>query len=238
MANPRVYAGFYKRYDGKIVYVITTAKDTDTGEETVIFFNYDYFTAISYLTCSKTSFCGTVRYKGKTVKKYRRQPQMPIDDGFIELLNHKGFRGPVRKGYSDSYEIGERSFQTASNYLSYAIDLCSHYKKDLRIYRLCHKYNRLVGITKEDFVKLKEDMLFTHSALENGLEDYRDFFSEHFQNGVSIRKYAETHNMNRGSVEYHQKKLYSALAMLLEERDLSEGKTRINKINDENGMLM
>ena len=44
--------------------------------------------------------------------------------------------------------------------------------------------------------------------------------------------------MNRGSVEYHQKKLYSALAMLLEERDLSEGKTRINKTDDENGMLM
>ena len=42
MANPRVYAGFYIRYDEKIVYVITTAKDTDTGEETVIFFNYDY----------------------------------------------------------------------------------------------------------------------------------------------------------------------------------------------------
>ena len=95
MANPRVYAGFYKRYDGKIVYVITTAKDTDTGEETVIFFNYDYFTAISYLTCSKTSFCGTVLYEGKTVKKYRRQPQMPIDDGFIE---YSGLRVPaIRK---------------------------------------------------------------------------------------------------------------------------------------------
>ena len=50
MANPRVYAGFYKRYDGKIVYVISTAKDTDTGEEPVIFINYDYFTAISYGT--------------------------------------------------------------------------------------------------------------------------------------------------------------------------------------------
>ena len=53
MANPRVYAGFYKRYDEKIVYVISTAKDTDTGEETVIFFNYDYFTAISYFLIIK-----------------------------------------------------------------------------------------------------------------------------------------------------------------------------------------
>ena len=94
-----------------------------------------------YLTCSKTSFSGTVRYRGKTVKKYRRQPQMPIDDGFIELLNHKGFRGPVRKGYSDSYEIGERSFQTASNYLSYAIDLCSHHKKELRMVSKLMEYS-------------------------------------------------------------------------------------------------
>ena len=66
---------------------------------------------------------------------------MPIDDGFIELLNHKGFRGPVRKGYSDSYEIGERSFQTASNYLSYAIDLCSHHKKELRMVSKLMEYS-------------------------------------------------------------------------------------------------
>ena len=52
MANPRVYAGFYKRYDEKIVYVISTAKDTDTGEVNVIFFNYDYFTAINSYTYS------------------------------------------------------------------------------------------------------------------------------------------------------------------------------------------
>ena len=54
MANPRVYAGFSKRYDGKIVYVISTAKDTDTGEETVIFFNYDYFTVINCYTYATT----------------------------------------------------------------------------------------------------------------------------------------------------------------------------------------
>ena len=56
MANPRVYAGFYIRYDEKIVYVITTAKDTDTGEETVIFFNYDYSLRYPILPVQKLRF--------------------------------------------------------------------------------------------------------------------------------------------------------------------------------------
>ncbi len=36
MAEKRIYAGYYKRYDGTVIYVVTTARDADTGEETVI----------------------------------------------------------------------------------------------------------------------------------------------------------------------------------------------------------
>lgn len=36
MAGRRICAGYYRRYDGKTVYVISTATDADTGEETVI----------------------------------------------------------------------------------------------------------------------------------------------------------------------------------------------------------
>ena len=36
MAGRRICAGYYRRYDGKVVYVISTATDADTGEETVI----------------------------------------------------------------------------------------------------------------------------------------------------------------------------------------------------------
>lgn len=35
MAEKRIYAGYYKRYDGKAVYVVTMARNTDTGEETL-----------------------------------------------------------------------------------------------------------------------------------------------------------------------------------------------------------
>ena len=46
--------------------------------------------------------------------------------------------------------------------------------------------------------------------------------------GKSIRKYAEEHNINRGSVEYQQKRLIVALANLLFDRDAAEGVCRVD----------
>ena len=34
MAGRRICAGYYRRYDGKVVYVVSLATDSDTGEET------------------------------------------------------------------------------------------------------------------------------------------------------------------------------------------------------------
>ena len=47
--------------------------------------------------------------------------------------------------------------------------------------------------------------------------------------GLSIRRYAEAHQLNRGSVDYLQKKFFSALARLLKERDEAEGRCRLRK---------
>ena len=55
------------------------------------------------------------------------------------------------------------------------------------------------------------------------LAAYQDYFRERFMDGLSIRKYAEAHQLNRGSVDYQQKKFFSALACLLKERDEAEG---------------
>ena len=46
---------------------------------------------------------------------------------------------------------------------------------------------------------------------------------------LSIRKYAEAHQLNRGSVDHLQKKFFFALARLLKERDEGEGKCRLRK---------
>ena len=36
MTERKIRAGYYRRYDGKVVYVASLATDVDTGEESVI----------------------------------------------------------------------------------------------------------------------------------------------------------------------------------------------------------
>ena len=57
---------------------------------------------------------------------------------------------------------------------------------------------------------------------------------------MSIRRYAEAHQLNRGSVDYLQKKFFSALAHLLKERDEAGGQVpsaetsaKLNRTNTE-----
>ena len=46
---------------------------------------------------------------------------------------------------------------------------------------------------------------------------------------MSIRKYAEEHEMNRGSADYINKKIISELAAALKARDDSDGVCRLSK---------
>ena len=91
------------------------------------------------------------------------------------------------------------------------------------------KKRRFVAITRSGFAKLKEDLQFLDNALKTVLATYQDYFRERFMDGLSIRKYAEAHQLNRGSVDYQQKKFFSALASLLKERDEAEGTCRLLK---------
>ena len=54
MAGRRICAGYYRRYDGKAVYVVYTATDADTGEETVIWSAYPFAGTPKYYTSSKS----------------------------------------------------------------------------------------------------------------------------------------------------------------------------------------
>ena len=54
MAGRRISAGYYRRYDGKAVYVVSTATDADTGEETVIWSAYPFAGTPKYYTSSKS----------------------------------------------------------------------------------------------------------------------------------------------------------------------------------------
>ena len=108
--------------------------------------------------------------------------------------------------------------------------MCTYYAIDLRTYELCQKTKKLVGVrNKDDFFTLKEDLLFINSCLKTTLKEFCDYFKERFYEGKSLRKYAEEHDINRGSADYIQKKLITVLAGNLESRDVADGKCRLSK---------
>lgn len=231
MAGRRICAGYYRRYDGKVVYVISTATDADTGEETVIWTSYPFADVPRYCTSSKKSFCAFVKVDGERKAKYKRQINMKISAAAIERLEDEGFRGSVRKRHRRQLdeEYDSREYQQSLTYHAYAKELCENYTFDWNKYHLCVKEKRYAAITRSDFAKLKEDLQFLDNALKTILSEYRDYFRERFVDGLSIRKYAEAHQLNRGSVDYLQKKFFSALARLLKERDEADGKCRLRK---------
>ena len=223
MAGRRICAGYYRRYDGKVVYVIST--------ETVIWTSYPFADVPRYCTSSKKSFCAFVKVDGERKAKYKRQINMKISAAAIERLEDEGFRGPVRKRHRRQLdeEYDSREYQQSLTYHAYAKELCENYTFDWNKYHLCVKEKRYAAITRSDFAKLKEDLQFLDNALKTILSEYRDYFRERFVDGLSIRKYAEAHQLNRGSVDYLQKKFFSALARLLKERDEADGKCRLRK---------
>ena len=231
MAGRRICAGYYRRYDGKVVYVVSLATDTDTGEEAVIWTTYPFADLPRYWTSSKKSFCAFVGVDGERKVKYKRLTNMKISEAAVERLEDEGFRGPVRKNQTRQMdeEYDSREYQQAATYHAYAKDLCENYNFDRNKYRLCVKEKRFAAITRGDFAKLKEDLQFLDNAMKTVLSEYRDYFQERFVEGLSIRKYAEAHHLNRGSVDYRQKKFFSALAQLLKERDEAEGRCRLRK---------
>ena len=227
MAGRRICAGYYRRYDGKVVYVVSLATDADTGEKTVIWTAYPFADVPRYCTSSKKSFCAFVGVDGE----HKRLTNMKISEAAIERLEDEGFRGPVRKSQKQQMdeEYDSRKYQQAATYHAYAKDLCENYNFDRGKYRFCVKEKRFAAITRSDFAKLKEDLQFLDNAMKTVLAEYKDYFQERFIDGLSVRKYAEAHGLNRGSVDYLQKKFFSALACLLKERDEAEGKCRLWK---------
>ena len=227
MAGRRICAGYYRRYDGKVVYVVSLATNTDTGEEAVIWTTYPFADLPRYWTSSKKSFCAFVGVDGE----HKRLTNMKISEAAIERLEDEGFRGPVRKSQKQQMdeEYDSRKYQQAATYHAYAKDLCENYNFDRGKYRFCVKEKRFAAITRSDFAKLKEDLQFLDNAMKTVLAAYQDYFRERFVDGLSIRKYAEAHQLNRGSVDYQQKKFFSALASLLKERDEAEGTCRLLK---------
>ena len=89
--NRRIFAGFYRRYDGKYIYVVAVVSDADTDEKVVIFHYGTEACGSKYYTMTKKSFCGQVEVNGEWVDKFTRQPQVKITDTHISNLEKQVF---------------------------------------------------------------------------------------------------------------------------------------------------
>ena len=231
--NRRIFAGFYRRYDGKYIYVVAVVSDADTDEKVVIFHYGTEAYGSKYYTMTKKSFCEQVEVNGEWVDKFTRQPQVKITDTHISNLEEAGFPGPIRKKQSkDAEELlyENRTYRRAETYTDYAKDICKNYKSDVRKYNLCVTQKRYIGVSgKTDFNILKEDITFLNDCFKTVLKSYAAYFKKRYINGMSIRKYAEEHGMNRGSADYINKKFISELAAALKARDDSNGVCRLSK---------
>lgn len=230
MGNRRIYAGYYRRYDSKLIYVVTVAKDTDTDEELVIRTPATYSEKHTYYTTSKQSFCESVLVDGARQPKFKRQTQMRVLDSVMESFEAEGFFRLPRKRDShinDGYDTWCRP--RVASYYEYAKKLCKGYRFSLSKYELCIREKRYIGISKEDFKELKSDLAFLKNCLKTVLNDYASYFEERFAKGLSIRKYAQAHGLNRGSVDHLQRKFFTAFAQALKERDEAEGQNRLQE---------
>lgn len=208
-------------------YVIDVVKDLETGGEVVIC-KKETYARDEYFTLTREAFCQKVECNGKRMKKYFRvNKRDKISERQLEEIAEAGY--PTTKRYTpkiDRIHYPRRQ----KTYEAYARDICKWYKNDLIYCKMSVKEKRVLGFAeKRDFLVVKEDLKFMDLCLRMTLKDYAEYFKERFEEGKSIRKYAEEHNLNRGSVAYIQKKLIAALSKLLEERDRADGKSRLAK---------
>ena len=103
MAGRRICAGYYRRYDGKTVYVISTATDADTGKEIVIWTAYPFADVPKYYTSSKKSFCAFVEVNGERKAKYKRLMNMKISEAVIEGWKTRASGGQCGKSRDGSW---------------------------------------------------------------------------------------------------------------------------------------
>ncbi len=226
----RIFAGYYKRLtDGLRFYVVDVVKDLETEQEVVICKKVSHKENGTYFTLTREAFCAKIIYDGVKRNKYYREVQRY---GISELdqydLERDGYRKPILKQSKfDKIRVCRQEY----NYLAYAKDICEWYAIDLKNYQLSIGQKRIMGFgRKKDFLAAKEDLKFLSNCLKTTLSNYSNFFEEHYAKKVSLRKYAEKHQLNRGSVDYVKKKFLTAFSLELEKRDLSDGIKRIKNI--------
>ena len=231
MAVKRVFAGYYKRYDGKRIYVVRVVKDIDTGEAVVICKDASFIREGNeeYYTIRLESFCEQVNVDGILKDKYIRQTRREVEPEMIGEVTEDGFPEPKRKPltYIDD-EYQPRCVRRSCSYYEYAKDICTNYRMDLRRYKLIRERKQYIGMGgKAEYQAMCEDMSFLQQSMRTILKDYVELFQKRFSEGLSVRKTAEAMHLNRGTVERRQTAFYEAFSLLLRQRDEADGILRI-----------
>jgi len=123
MADRRIYTWYYRRYDGKVIYVVAIAKDADTDEDVIIWTLNVYSDKRTYYTMSKRSFFDRIFIDGVRQPKFKRQTRMRVLDSVAESFEAESFfRSPRSKeessrisrnmGNNSLYRIYSPSFST------------------------------------------------------------------------------------------------------------------------------
>ena len=231
MAGKRVFAGYYKRYDGKRIYVVRVVKDIDTGEAVVICKDASFIREGNeeYYTIRLESFCEQVNVDGILKDKYIRQTRREVEPEMIGEVTEDGFPEPKRKPltYIDD-EYQPRCIRRSRSYYEYAKDICTNYRMDLRRYKLIRERKQYIGMGgKAEYQAMCEDVSFLQQSMRTLLKDYTELFQKRFSEGLSVRKTAEAMHLNRGAVERRQAAFYEAFSLLLRQRDEADGILRI-----------
>ena len=236
--DKKIYKGNYKRYDGKRIYVVTEVVDVDTGVEMVLFKDNNRASRNDYHICTKESFCQMVTKKTtigeKLVDKYTRENHHKTPLRQFDELKEDGFSltDPEKKQLKEaigSFFDDERFYRDSDNYYDYAKELCKYYREDTDMITLCNKEKKYI-IVKEEYDMINEDCTFVKRCLDTVLKEHKEFFKVRFYDGNSVRSTAQIMGKSKGSIEYAEKKLYAALAKLLEDRDKSDGICRLFKV--------
>ena len=174
----RIFAGYYKRYDGGLhFYVIRVVPDLITGED-VILCRKDSFNDFSYFVLSRKEFDSKVDCGGKKIKKYYRNTrQNPISDKELENIEMDGFPTTIRRTYKEDKMHHTRMART---YEEYAKELLEWYKRDAEACMLTKKSGKIVGMASV------ETMRFSKSNSSSSFSICHPHFAKYFRASVMI----------------------------------------------------
>lgn len=123
---------------------------------------------------------------GNVRRKYRYKPYTEESDGQLEDIVDDGFefvqeriaRRQAKRNARDEKYLRKRSPRSSETYYDYAKDLLENRIADIARVKLCQHRKEYVGISKDNFLAIRDDQHFVALCFEGALAPYTDLFNE------------------------------------------------------------